>query len=642
MTSIVKREIAVKTDPFKEYLKTLGFTVTHGVNLIMKEIFKSNFIKRFVAVSICACIALAGFTGCSNGSSSSASSTSADTDAKETAAETSSTSSDTVADTVVYGKIYTSNQNQEYVEAFAVKDGKYIYVGTEDGVKPYIKEGTTKILDYRDKGIVMSGATEGHGHYIAYGLFSSLNCTITGATEDEIVANVKEYVEKNPDKDVYYIYGWDNVAMISVKDKIDMKSRLDEICKDKAILLIDDSGHNAFFNSKAAEIAGITKDTEIVGGVLSKGEDGELLGLASDMASNYLLKYVVATEKIIQESDYEKIVNAMEDTLHSYGYTYYQDGWTNYFGTQFMDILREYDENIGLSAVVSGAYKIDSYDDWESELTKAEEYSKEYPTEHFKFNTIKLFADGEAVESKSGWLIEGYKDGTHGTQVWDDETMNAIVKAANEAGLSMHIHSQGDAATQQVVNAYINAESSQKGSIYNGICHGRNITEDSKKKMGEHHIYAAENINWRVLAQKGIEEKIDAMGGSSIFMVGYPIKSLIDNGVLVTSSTDVPSSSGAPTTVTGIIEVAVNDTRGDFEVIQLDESERVSVEQAMDIMTINGAKQLQIEEERGSIEVGKYADFIFIDKDISSCEKDKIHEGEVKTVYFEGKEVYAA
>ena len=62
----------------------------------------------------------------------------------------------------------------------------------------------------------------------------------------------------------------------------------------------------------------------------------------------------------------------------------------------------------------------------------------------------------------------------------------------------------------------------------------------------------------------------------------------------------------------------------------------------MDIMTINGAKQLQIEDERGSIEVGKYADFIFVNKDISSCEKSKIHEGEVEAVYFEGKEVYAA
>ena len=579
----------------------------------MIGISKRSLMKRAAAVCVCACTTLAGFAVCAAAPA---------------------------ADTVVYGKIYTSNAKQEYVQALAVKDGKYVYVGSEDGVKEYI-DGSTKIVDYRGKGLVMPGATEGHGHYVGFGALHHLNITVGGSTQDEILKNVKEYVEKHPDQKVYFTFGWDNVAMIPVKEKIDMKSKLDEICKDKVMLIGDNSGHNAFFNSKAAEVAGITKDTQITGGVLSKGENGELLGLASDMAMNYILKHAVATEQMIQESDYEGISQAMEKTLHSYGYTYYQDGWTNYFGTQLLDALSEYDKKNGLTVVVAGTYKIDSYDDWKQELANAEACAEKYPTKHFKFDAIKLFADGEAVESKSGWMIDGYVDGTHGTQVWDDDTMNAIVKAANAAGISMHIHSQGDGATRQVVNAYINAESVQKGNIYNGICHGRNITEDDKKKMGEHHIYAAENINWRVLTPKDQADMIDGLLDMSLFKAGYPVKSLLDNGVLVTSSTDVPSSAGAPVTVPGIIEVAVNDTRGDFETVRHDAAERVSVEQAMDIMAINGAKQLQMEKERGSIETGKYADFIFINKDISTCAKDTIHEGEVEKVYFEGKEVYS-
>ena len=580
----------------------------------MIGISKRSLMKRAAAVCVCACTTLAGFAVCAAAPA---------------------------ADTVVYGKIYTSNAKQEYVQALAVKDGKYVYVGSEDGVKEYIDDGSTKIVDYRGKGLVMPGATEGHGHYVAFGALSHLNFAVGGSTQDEILKNIKDYVEKNPDKKVYFTFGWNNVAMLDSKAKIDMKSKLDEICKDKAIVIIDDSAHNAFFNSKAAEVAGLTKDTQIAGGFLSKGEDGELLGLASDMAMNYMLKNAVATERIVQESDYEGVVKAMEKALHGFGYTYYQDGCTNFLDTQLLDALSEYDKAKGLSVIVGGSYKIDSYDDWKKELAKVEECAKKYPTKHFKFNTIKLYADGEAVESKSGWMIDGYADGTHGTQVWDDDTMNAIVKAANAAGISMHIHSQGDGATRQVVNAYINAESVQKGNIYNGICHGRNITEDSKEKMGEHHIYAAENINWRVLTPKDKSYMIDGLLDMSLFKAGYPVKSLINHGVLVTSSTDVPASSGAPTTVTGIIEVAVNDTRGDFDVVQHDAAERVSVEQAMDIMAINGAKQLKMEKERGSIETGKYADFIFINKDISTCPKDTIHEGEVEKVYFEGKEVYS-
>ena len=304
----------------------------------MADILRRKFVK-YVGAG-CAGLALGGLAGCSGASSAS-----------------------TVADTVVYGKVYTSNSNQEYAQAFAVKDGKYVYVGTEDGVKSYIKDGTTKVVDYRDKGIVMAGATEGHGHYVGFGALSCLGFIIGGATQDDILKNVKEYVEKNPDKSVYFTFGWDNVAMLSVKETIEMKSKLDEICSDKVMFILDDSGHNAFFNSKAAEVVGFTKDTQIAGGFLSKGADGELLGLASDMAVNYLLKYAVSTQQLVKESDYEAVALATENALHSSGYTYYQDGWTNYWGTQLIDVLSEYDKKTGLSVLVSGSYKIDSYDD---------------------------------------------------------------------------------------------------------------------------------------------------------------------------------------------------------------------------------------------------------------------------------------
>ena len=582
----------------------------------------SNHLKK---VATAECISTASVTGgCTNVSSGG----------------NSSSSSSDVADTVVYGKVYTSNSKSEYAQALAVKDGKFIYVGDEDSVKPYIKDGITKVIDYRDKGLVMAGATEGHGHYVMQGVLEHMKLFATGTTEEEILESVKQYVADNPDKKVYYTFGWSNVAMINVKSTIDMRSKLDEICPDKVMLIGDDSGHNAFCNSKAFETAGVTKDTEIVGGVLSKNDSGELMGLVSDMALNYVLKHAVATEELLTESDYKGICKAMEEALHAYGYTYYQDGWLNHFGTQVLDCLNTYDKKTGLSVLVSGTHKIDSYDDWKAELSEAEEYMKKYPTDHFKYNTIKLFADGEAVESMSGWMLEGYADGTHGTQVWQTDVMNELVKSANEKGLSLHVHSQGDGASEQVVNAFINAEGSRKSGVYNGICHGRNITEDTKKKMGEHNIYASININWRTLVSQENASKVPEMLSEELAKAGYPVKSLLDNGVNVTSSTDVPAASGAPVDVSGIIEVAVNGTRPDMEVWQLNESEKVSIEEALNIMTINGAKQLMVEDTRGSIEAGKYADFLLLDKDITTCDKDKIHEGKVASVYFEGKEVY--
>ena len=551
------------------------------------------------------------------------------------------------ADTVVYGKIYTSDEGK-YAEAFAVKDGKYIYVGDAEGAEDYIKEGTTEVIDYRDKGLIMPGATEGHGHYAAQGILQYLKFYVPGNNEKEVLDNVRTYVETHPDKEFYFTFGWSNVEMTSVKASLDMRTQLDEICSDKIVIAVDDSGHNAFVNSKTLELAGVTVDTEIKGGVIGKidKEIGgqtvkQLSGLLSDLAYNYVLKKTVANMEIFSENDYAGICEAMEEALLSKGYTYYQDGWTNYFGTQIMDCLETYDKTVGLSVYVSGTYKIDSFDDWKSEVDSAAECKDKYATDHFVYTTLKLFADGEAVESGSGWLKGTYVNGTHGTQVWETGVMNEMVKAANEKGLSVHVHAQGDAAVEQVVNAYIYAEDTAAEGVNNGICHGRNITEETKDAMAEHGIYASININWRTLiAEKDGPEYVKILLPEDIAKAGYPIKSLIDRGIVVTSSTDVPAASGAPTTVSGIIEVAVNDTCSDKEVWKLNVAEEVTVEQAMDIMTINGAKQLQIEDERGSIEVGKYADFLLFDKDFTSCAKDKIHEANVAFVYFEGDKVY--
>ncbi len=231
----------------------------------------------------------------------------------------------------MYGKIYTSNSNKDYVSALAVKDGKYVYVGDEEGAKSFVKDGTTKIVDHRNKGLIMAGATEGHGHYAMDGVLEHMKLTVTGTSEQEIIDNVKKFVQDNPNKEAYFTFGWDNVALNQTKFSMNMRPKLDEICSDKPLFIGDNSGHNAFVNSKALEIAGVTKDTTIVGGEFVK-IDGELSGLVSDMADNYVLKKAVAPSKLFSDSDYAGICKIMQDKLHSYGYTYYQDGWLNYYG----------------------------------------------------------------------------------------------------------------------------------------------------------------------------------------------------------------------------------------------------------------------------------------------------------------------
>ena len=615
----------------------------------MKKNLGKKFIKR--AIAVCTCAALVGLTGC-GASSTSTSTTAAETAATEAEAQTEA-ASDTVADTVVYGKIYTANANHDYAEAFAVKDGKYIYVGTKDEAQKYVKEGTTQVIDYSD-GFVMPGATEGHGHYIMIATLTALDLIRITTTVDDFLAFVNEVVEKNPDSTLYLTYGWDNVALTDVKSTINIREELDKICSDKPMVMIDNTGHNIFMNSKTIELAGLTGDTVVEGGSFSKDSEGNLLGLASDVAMNYVMSKVVKPANFITADSFAKAIEIGQKKLHENGYTYYLDALTSYFGESAFQGISEYDKNTGLQICMEATYKIDPFEeDLDKCIQEEVSYKDKYTTSRFNPDAIKLFTDGECVESKSGWVLEPYKDGSYGTQVWQDDQMDYLVKTANENGISVHVHASGDAATTQVVNAMVKANDVKKDGVKNSLGHCFGLTDETMDLMAQYNIGSATNIGWRNYVKSygdfdGVKNIEDNFSSFDWYIHGYPLKSQLDRGIVMASSTDYPSNSYGPTGILDIIELAVNGTMDresssypeGAEIEPFSSSEFITFDQALDVMTINGAKLLGIDDERGSIEVGKYADFLYLDKDISSLPVDTIHTAKVSNVYFEGNEVF--
>ena len=551
--------------------------------------------------------------------------------------------SSNIADYIVYGKIRTSNKNHDYVEAFAVKGDKFIYVGDKEGSKKFIKDGTTKIIDKSD-GFVMPGATEGHGHYIMSAVMQTKGFISYTKTLEETFEYLKNTIKNNPNSNLYLTYGWDNVKLGKVKGITDVRKILDEICSNKPVIMIDDTGHNIFMNSLTIEKAGLTKDTFIEGGFISKNDEGRLLGLASDIAMNYVLNKVLKPSNFLSPKDFEEALQGCEQLLHSLGYTSYFDAYTSYFGESAFKGISEYDKKHGLKVYIEGSYKIDPFEDIDKGLEETKLFKEKYTTKRFKPDIVKLFADGECVESMSGWVIKPYKDGTYGTQVWQDEAMFNTVKKANAMGLSVHVHTSGDGATSQAVNAFVAAEKTAKDGVINSLAHSRHITEETKKLMAEHKIPSATNICWRIYP-KIEEDHMHKAFDYDWYIHGYPMKSLLNKGVIMSSSTDFPSNAGGPCDIPNIMELAVNGTVDPEsypldELGHLSEDEQITLEEALDVFTINGAKQLGIENERGSIEVGKFADFLYLDKDLTKLALNEIHKAKVAEVYFEGKLVY--
>ena len=155
----------------------------------------------------------------------------------------------TSADLVVYGKIYTAEDNK-IVEAFAVKDGKYIYVGDKAGAEAYIEEGKTEVVDYTDKGLVMPGCGNGHAHYSSGYAIQTVG-TIIGYEDDadkvlkEIVTAAVKKAKETGIKAIFG-FGWN---MFAFQGKIPTRQQLDAICSDIPMYFADEEGHKGLANT---------------------------------------------------------------------------------------------------------------------------------------------------------------------------------------------------------------------------------------------------------------------------------------------------------------------------------------------------------------------------------------------------------
>ena len=199
------------------------------------------------------------------------------------------------ADLVVYGKIFTSDNNK-VVEAFAVKDGKYIYVGDKAGAEAYVEAGKTEVVDYTGKGLVMPGCGNGHAHYsMAYAL--RVAGTMIGGDVDpnkflkEIVPAAVKKAKDNGATSIFG-FGW---RLTNFQDNMPTRQQLDAICDDIPMYFSDEEGHKGLANTLCLVKAGIMKedgtvlkkDKDILGGEIVMDADGTPTGFLKEQAGTY-------------------------------------------------------------------------------------------------------------------------------------------------------------------------------------------------------------------------------------------------------------------------------------------------------------------------------------------------------------------
>lgn len=544
------------------------------------------------------------------------------------------------ADLIVYGKIFTSEEDQ-IVEAFAVKDGKYVYVGDRKGSEAFLKTGRTEVVDYTGKGLVMPSCGNGHAHYLmgyalhAVGVVLDHDDDVNKFLSESVPAAVNKARETKATQ--IFGFGWEYHYF---KDNLPTRQQLDAICDDIPMYFADAEAHKALVNTLCLVNAGIMKPDgtllkkEVRGGEIVMGPDGTPSGLLTEQAGTYVRSFL-DNDRLLPVDIAREIVNQTQEKLLSEGYTMYMDGWTSYF---FNDNLyqgaQRMDEAGDMHFLLAMSYEIESWMDVDDTLAKANEVKK-YASPHVLPRWVKIFMDG-TVEGGTGFVEPLYPDGHQGIAIWTEEEITDITRKANENDLTIHIHTMGNKAVNRAVSAFVGGG---RDEMRNTIVHVRNVLPQDWQRMAEHNIYATAGILWHNMPT-GASEKLKTIVPTGMEDKSYPLKSYFDYGINMSSHSDYPALSGCPDEPFGIMEIAVTGSHPTAKGEPWWPEELLTREQAITALTINCAKQMFIEEERGSIKKGKYADFLLVDKDVLSCPAEEIHSAKPTATYFEGKKVY--
>ncbi len=557
------------------------------------------------------------------------------------------------------GVIYAADDEDNFYEAIAVKDGKIFALGTYEEIEQYVGQDT-QVIDLAGK-MVLPGFIDSHMHPPGNVLREMYSISVSWRDDkDTILDKVAAFVEANPDLDAYYGGGWSVGVFDGLESTLGpSKEALDEIMPDKPIILRSYDGHSTWVNSKTLEIAGITADTPNPdGGVIEKDpETGEVWGTLKGMGFTTL-----PTQEYTYDQIHEGLV-AFQEFMHSLGYTGFFTPYPsagaapNY---DFYKAVKDMEDNDELALWVRAATRLDINleEDMETQIENLKSLQDAYSGELFQVTNAKIFMDG-TVEAVTAKLLEPYEEaadmGTdyYGIYYWGDmDALRETIATLNSDGFSVHIHSIGDRATKEALDAFEAALAEVPGDHRNAITHLQVVDYDDIPRFSELNVIANVQVYWHMKEPDWWEEvDFPFLGDRAEYE--YPLNSFFEAGAVVASSSDYSVTD--PPAPLWAIETGItrNLNNADFyEVDDIDSmddptwllnaDERTSLENMIKSFTANNAYALMLEDVTGTIAVGNYADLVILDQDLFSIDPLDIDGVEVVKTIFRGKIVFDA
>lgn len=533
------------------------------------------------------------------------------------------------------GRVYTLDTNREWAEAVAVRGKDIVFVGDADGARAFAG-ANTEVIDLEGR-MLMPGFVDVHAHPIVAGGLIMQGVDLQSDSVDEILSTLRDHIDANPDLDVILGYGvrfnpwnnnWPNAAM------------LDEIESERPVVLWTVDGHGGWVNSRALEMAGISKDTPDPAPGFSYFErdaEGEPTGWIVEVPAQ------LQTLGSIVEINTDYVAKGAMDWMPRFlaaGLTTMQDlGLGGIPEDEYFDIFVALEESDELPIRIQGSYY------WNNpEIDPVPEIARlkdKYDSELFRAVYLKVNMDG-GDDKWNALYVDGYTDkpDLEAQPIIPYEIVNDAVARADALGIDVTCHCFGDLAVRKMLDAMEMAiEANPPRDRRHYITHATMVHSDDRTRFAELDIGYDSTGAWMTMDPLLSEVTTERLGAERV-ADAFPIKAIHDLGGRVTLGSDWPAAGyiSEYRPLAGIEAAVTRQLPGREHVPPLGgEEAKLPLDVAIHAYTLGAAYTIGIDDQVGSIEVGKRADLVVLENDLFATDPQDIGDTAVNLTMMNGK-----
>ncbi|MEE9230822.1 MAG: amidohydrolase family protein [Acidobacteriota bacterium] len=538
----------------------------------------------------------------------------------------------------VDGQFYTANPRQPWATAVAIKGDRILYVGDETGVSDFV-DSETQQYPLNGK-LVLPGLIDTHTHpgFVAQsvgGLWLD-----DAATKEELLQAIAEMVENNPDRPVLRGGYWRNEIF---DQRGPHKRDLDRIESSRPVILSDSWGHSVWANSRALELAGVDRNTpDIIPGLAfyQRDENGEPTGWITESAAIVFTRHFQTISKATEQS----ILRYLH-YLRDLGVTTILDAGNFGWDDEIYTVISRWDKEGVLPLRYHGTYTLFLPDDLSGAVAELKRMRRAYGSDRVRIETLKVFLDG-VIETRTADMSESYLDtpGNSGHSLLNQAQLRQLILDLHAEDLDMHVHTVGNKAIHSTLNAVEEAKKSLSEPLKTQVtlCHLEVMNDSDFNRFKDLGVIASFTPHWHGGDAAAVLEL--AVGDKARSMMRA--QPLISDGAVVTFSSDITDETEWKSDrANPYLGMQVGHNKQDIEggaaaVLAPPRSERLSLDSLVDGYTRNAAFQLGRLDELGSIEVGKKADLVVLNRNLFEVDRYDIHKIRPAAVFMDGKLVH--